>query len=73
MHGQLLQLSPDKNHFPGANEKSVLWLAKIMLMKNSIGRGCDRYSSVDGTLVETEPWPGFTSRMLVLMSQLFLS
>ena len=27
--------------------------------------------SVDRTLVETEPWPGLTSRVLVVMSQPF--
>ena len=65
MHGLLLQLSLDKTLFPGANKQSVFWLAKITLEK-STGRGCDRYPSVDGTLVETEPWPGLTSRVLAI-------
>ena len=38
------------------------------LLSFSTGRGYDRYPSVDGTLGETEPWPGLTSRVLVLMS-----
>ena len=32
MHGLLLQLSPDKTHFPGANKQSVFSLAKITLV-----------------------------------------
>ena len=67
MHSLLLQLSLDKTLFPRANKQSVFWLAKITLGK-STGHGCDRHPSVDGTLVETEPWPGLTSRVLLFLS-----
>ena len=67
MHGLLLQLSLDKTLFPRANKQSVFWLAKNTLEKFT-GRRCDRYPSVDGTLVETEPWPGLTLRVLAVFS-----
>ena len=53
----------------------VLWPTKVRWSKKfSTGRGYDRYLRVDGTLVETGPWPGLTSKVLVLMqSQLFVS
>ena len=44
-------------------------------VRKSTGRGCDRYPSVNGTLVETEPWfrwgPGNRGWTPVVLSRLF--
>ena len=49
----------------------VSWPTQVPLVYEFHCAAATITPSVDGTLVETEPWPGLTSRVLVLMSQLF--
>ena len=50
MHGLLLQLSPDMTHILGANEQSVLWLAKDNV--------CDLKIPLGAAATVTPAWTG---------------